>query len=86
MKRFLTPLALLFFAAVLLIPGNVMAVEELRVKPMHKSPAAGSYQRVPGEVIVKFKSGVEAEEIATIYNEVGAKLKRSSSKPGKLAT
>lgn len=59
------------------------ANEIIKVKPMHKSPEPGFYQRVPDEIIVKFKSGVTDEEIDEVNTNFGTKIKRKNFKHGK---
>ena len=61
--RTLLPFFLVLFMS---IPGN--SDDSIKIKPMHKSPDPNSYQRVPDEVIVKFKSGVKGEDIGNILN------------------
>ncbi len=74
---------LFFFPIFIFLTSPVIAGDPIKVIPMYKSPSLGVYSRVPGEVIVKFKSGVKEEDIDKINKEVGAKIIKSSFKPGK---
>lgn len=72
----------ILFTAILFSNPSV-AGEYFKIKPMHKSPEPGFYQRVPGEIIVKFKSGVTDDEIAEINGNFGTKIKKQKHNQGK---
>ncbi len=84
MKKYLLLKTLVGMSSLLLALSNLsMASDSFKVKPMNKRENPGFYQVVPGEIIVKFKSGVAEGDINAINKGLGAKIKKESYKKGK---
>lgn len=63
---------------IVFLATSLFANEPIKVGSMHKSPDPGFYQRVPDEIIVKFKSSITDDEIDEINNNFGTTIKKQN--------